>query len=144
MISLSGISAPNGFLPIFGSSAALTSGKSECSEPKVDAWTALAHVFGMSDNSLIQGASDGRLVEKTILALAGGCGPGKTICPMDAAKAVAVASGDESTWHRHLGAVRRTAVGLARDGRLVIYRKGRLVDPDDFRGVYRLGLPRCE
>ncbi len=27
-------------------------------------------------------------------------------------------------------------------GRLVIYRKGKPADPSDFRGVYRLGLPR--
>jgi hypothetical protein len=40
--------------------------------------------------------------------------------------------------------VRRTAVVLAKQGRLVIYRKGRPADPDDFRGVYRLGLPRSE
>ena len=32
--------------------------------------------------------------------------------------------------------------GLARAGRLVIYRKGKPADPDDFRGVYRIGLPR--
>jgi hypothetical protein len=37
---------------------------------------------------------------------------------------------------------RRAAVGLALGGRLVIYRKGRPVDPNDFKGVYRLGLPR--
>jgi hypothetical protein len=39
-------------------------------------------------------------------------------------------------------AVRRVAVRLALDGRLVIYRKGKPVDPNDFKGVYRLGLPR--
>ena len=88
--------------------------------------------------------ADRRLAEATILALAGGCGPGKTICPMDAAKAVAAAAGEEGAWHKHLGAVRRTAVALAGEGRLVIFRKGRPVDPDDFRGVYRLGLPRSE
>lgn len=37
--------------------------------------------------------------------------------------------------------VRRAAVKLMKDGRLVITRKGRPVDPDDFRGVYRLVLP---
>ena len=37
--------------------------------------------------------------------------------------------------------IRRVAVQLMRDGRLVITRKGRPVDPDDFRGVYRLRLP---
>ena len=31
---------------------------------------------------------------------------------------------------------------LAQAGRLVIYRKGKPADPSDFRGVYRLGLPR--
>jgi hypothetical protein len=40
--------------------------------------------------------------------------------------------------------LRRVAVRLAREGRLVITRKGRIVDPDDFRGVYRLGLPRLD
>jgi hypothetical protein len=28
-----------------------------------------------------------------------------------------------------------------KEGRLVILRKGRPVDPDEFRGVYRLRLP---
>ena len=37
--------------------------------------------------------------------------------------------------------VRRAAVRLMKAGRIVILRKGRPVDPDDFRGVYRLGLP---
>jgi hypothetical protein len=38
--------------------------------------------------------------------------------------------------------VRRVAVRLAHEGRVVIYRKGKPVNPDDFRGVYRIGLPR--
>jgi Protein of unknown function (DUF3253) len=33
-------------------------------------------------------------------------------------------------------------VKLALDGRLVIYRKGKPADPNDFKGVYRLCLPR--
>lgn len=45
-------------------------------------------------------------------------------------------------WHALLMPIRRAAVKLALDGRLVIYRKGKPVDPSDFRGVYRLGLPR--
>jgi hypothetical protein len=32
-------------------------------------------------------------------------------------------------------------VALAQAGRLTIYRKGKPVDPADFKGVYRLGLP---
>jgi hypothetical protein len=48
-------------------------------------------------------------------------------------------SGD---WHALLLPIRRAAVSLAQAGRLVIYRKGKPADPNDFRGVYRLGLPR--
>jgi hypothetical protein len=45
-------------------------------------------------------------------------------------------------WHGLLVPIRRTAVALAKAGRLVIYRKGKPADPGDFRGVYRIGLPR--
>jgi hypothetical protein len=81
----------------------------------------------------------------TILALCVAAGPGKTICPTDAAKAFASQRGeDDLGWRSHLQTVRSSAVALARQGRIVIYRKGKPVDPDDFRGVYRLGLPRGE
>ena len=40
--------------------------------------------------------------------------------------------------------IRRTAVRLMKEGKVVITRKGRPVDPDDFRGVYRLKLPEGE
>lgn len=84
-------------------------------------------------------------LEDTILELCIACGPGKTIDPGEAAKAFAQARGeDELAWRRWLAHVRTAAVGLARQGRLVIYRKGKPADPDDFRGVYRLGLPRMD
>jgi hypothetical protein len=71
--------------------------------------------------------------------------PGKSIDPTDAAKFFArQRDEDDLAWRSHLTKVRACAVGLARQGRLVIYRKGKPVDPDDFRGVYRLGLPRGE
>jgi hypothetical protein len=41
-----------------------------------------------------------------------------------------------------MGPVRRVAVRLMKEGRVVILRKGKLVDPDDFRGVYRIALPK--
>ena len=70
---------------------------------------------------------------------------GATISPIDAAKAFADARGeDELGWRSHLTAVRRAAVRLALEGRLVIYRKGKMADPNDFRGVYRLGAPSQE
>jgi hypothetical protein len=55
---------------------------------------------------------------------------------------IAHAIAPEGDWHGLLMPIRRAAVGLAQTGRLVIYRKGKPADPDDFRGVYRLGLPR--
>jgi hypothetical protein len=84
-------------------------------------------------------------IEDAILALCAARGPEKTICPTDAAKAFAQSRGeDDLGWRNWLAHVRTAAVGLARQGRLVIYRKGKPVDPDDFRGVYRLGLPRSD
>ena len=62
----------------------------------------------------------------------------KTLSPPEIAHAIA---GDDD-WHGLLVPIRRSAIGLAKTGRLIIYRKGKPVDPDDFRGVYRLGLPR--
>jgi hypothetical protein len=55
---------------------------------------------------------------------------------------IAHAIAPEGDWHALLMPIRRTAVALAQAGRLVIYRKGKPADPGDFRGVYRLGLPR--
>jgi len=48
----------------------------------------------------------------------------------------------DGDWHGLLMPIRRAAVALAQTGRIVIYRKGKPADPNDFRGVYRLGLPR--
>jgi hypothetical protein len=82
---------------------------------------------------------------ETILALCADAGPGKSIDPTEAAKFFGrQRDEDDLAWRSHLTKVRACAVGLARQGRLVIYRKGKPVDPDDFRGVYRLGLPRGE
>jgi Protein of unknown function (DUF3253) len=84
-------------------------------------------------------------LEETILDLCGAIGAHKTICPTDAAQAHARRRGeDELGWRSHLGEVRRAAVRLAEAGRLIIYRKGKPADPADFRGVYRLGLPRAD
>lgn len=55
---------------------------------------------------------------------------------------IAHAISPEGDWHGLLMPIRRAAVALALAGRLVIYRKGKPADPEDFRGVYRLGLPR--
>jgi hypothetical protein len=63
---------------------------------------------------------------------------GKTLSAPEIAHAVT----NDGDWHALLMPIRRAAVSLALAGRLIIYRKGKIADPNDFRGVYRLGLPR--
>jgi hypothetical protein len=75
-------------------------------------------------------------VEAAIFDLLAKVAPGKSISPEEVARAV-----DAEGWRRLLGHVRAVAVGLARQGRLVITRHGKPADPDDFKGVYRLRLP---
>lgn len=63
---------------------------------------------------------------------------GKTLSAPELAQKIA----HDADWHDLLVPIRREAIALALAGRLVIYRKGKPADPNDFRGVYRLGLPR--
>ena len=67
---------------------------------------------------------------------------GRRINPMVVAKHFAEGrKGDDAsagTWARE---VRNAAIGLARAEKIIIYRKGEPADPEDFRGIYRLGLP---
>lgn len=74
--------------------------------------------------------------EDAILAAIDARGPGKTICPTDAAKVL-----DAENWRARLHQIRAAGVHLARTGAIAIYRKGKPVDPDGFKGVYRLGRP---
>lgn len=74
-----------------------------------------------------------------MLALVTERGAGKTVDPTEVARAI---GGDHPDgWGPLMQPVRKTAVRLMKEGRLVILRKGRPVDPDDFRGIYRLTLP---
>jgi hypothetical protein len=82
--------------------------------------------------------TDDELIE-AILRLAAERGDERTLGPMDVARAL---GGDHPDgWGPLMQPIRRVAVQLMKGGRLVITRKGRPVDPDDFRGVYRLRLP---
>jgi hypothetical protein len=81
-------------------------------------------------------------LEAAILRLAAERGAGRTICPSEAARAI---GGDHPDgWGPLMQPIRRIAVRLMKEGRIIITRKGRPVDPDDFRGVYRLSLPNSE
>ena len=75
-------------------------------------------------------------IETVILDLLAPLAPGKSISPEEAARAA-----DPEGWRRTLPKVRAVAIGMARDGRLVITRHGKPADPNQFKGVYRLRLP---
>ncbi len=77
-------------------------------------------------------------IEETIRRLLAAAGEDRTLSPTDVARALA----PDPEWPALLPKLRRTAVAMALAGRLVIYRKGKPVDPTDFKGVWRMGLPR--
>ncbi len=84
-------------------------------------------------------------LEALIMRLCHEKGVGGVISPMVVAKHFAEGrKGDDAkagTWARE---VRNAAIGLARTGTIVIYRKGEPADPEKFRGIYRLGLPGAD
>ncbi len=76
-------------------------------------------------------------IEETMLALVAARYPGRTICPSEVARAIA---GDHpDAWGKMMQPVRKAAIRLMKQGRVVILRKGKPVDPDAFKGVYRIG-----
>ena len=83
-------------------------------------------------------APDITAIEATIHRLLAGHETERTLAPTELAQALS----PDTDWHHVLPLVRKAAVDLALAGRLVIYRKGRPVDPKDFKGVWRMGLPR--
>ncbi|HTQ70840.1 MAG TPA: DUF3253 domain-containing protein [Acidocella sp.] len=81
--------------------------------------------------------------EQAILDMLAARGEHKSICPTDAAKALAGNPPDES-WRRSLAPVKLAAQRLARAGQIEILRKGKPVDPEALHGVIRLRLKRQE
>ena len=75
-------------------------------------------------------------IPDAILAHLAEAGPGKSIDPMNVAKAL-----QPEGWQRLLPRIRTDAVQMARQGLIVILRHNKPADPDDFRGVWRMRLP---
>ena len=92
----------------------------------------------MENQTLIR--PDSREIEAALLRLVAQRGPGKTLDPAEVARAL---GGDHPDgWGPLMQPIRRVAVALAEQGRIVILRKGRPADPRDFKGVYRLTASR--
>lgn len=72
-------------------------------------------------------------------------GERKSAAPRDVAEKLAAAHrrpGDgRDAWRRYMNSVKQQAVGLARRGQIEIVRKGKVVDPNDFKGIVRYRLP---
>jgi hypothetical protein len=64
---------------------------------------------------------------------------GKSIEPAEVAKAL-----QPEQWQRMMPKVRGMALGLMRQGRLTITKKGKPVDPNGFKGVIRLRYPTAD
>jgi hypothetical protein len=74
-------------------------------------------------------------VDTAILALVKARGAGKSISPAEVAQSL-----DAEHWRGRLGAVKASATRLALAGAVNVLRKGKPVDPSDFKGVYRISL----
>jgi len=71
---------------------------------------------------------------------------GKEVSPNTIAQTIARDRAKDTSpsdlWLKFMTAVRQQAIHLARKGRIEIVRKGKAVDPNDFKGLYKLRLPR--
>lgn len=80
-----------------------------------------------------------QLVEETIFELLSQVREGESISPNDVAKAI-----DRAGWQRELPKVRAVIIGLARQDKLQVVRKGKPIEPEGIKGIYRVRLPVAE
>jgi Protein of unknown function (DUF3253) len=74
-----------------------------------------------------------RALESAILELLSRRGPGKTICPSEAARLV-----DSGGWEQLMEGARDAARRLVAQGAIVITQRGKVVDPVRAKGAIRL------
>lgn len=77
-------------------------------------------------------------LEQSILDLLDQRAPGATICPSEAARAVAAASEDGTPWRELMDLARAAARRLADEGVIEVTQGGQPVDPAAARGPIRL------
>lgn len=80
--------------------------------------------------------NDREQIEQTILDLVHKRGPGKSICPSEAARQLS-----PENWRPLMEDVRNVAAKLAQAGKLVILQKGEVVSLQASKGPIRLALP---
>ena len=77
---------------------------------------------------------------EAILALLAERRPGASICPSEAARALA--GDDPADWRPRMAAVREAAAALADEGLVEVTQRGHLVDGRTARGPVRMRLVR--
>jgi hypothetical protein len=80
-------------------------------------------------------ADTDRALESAILELLSRRGPGKTICPSDAARLLKPIG-----WQELMEPIRAAARRLVAEGRIVITQRGKIVDPAHVKGPIRLKI----
>ncbi len=75
-------------------------------------------------------------IERTITGLLDRRAEGRTICPSEAARALA------EDWRPLMQPVRDVAFAMVDEGRLEVTQKGEVVDPRTARGAIRLRFPQ--
>jgi hypothetical protein len=78
-------------------------------------------------------------IEGAILRLLEERGEGKTICPSEAARAVA-GSEEKTEWEPLMSAVRAAAGRMVEEGKIVVTQKGKVVDGATAKGAIRFRL----
>lgn len=81
-------------------------------------------------------------IQDVIMTFAIERGALKTFCPSEVARHIA--GNHPDSWGALMIPIRRVAVDMMKKGQLLILRKGEIVDPDHFKGVYRLACPHQE
>lgn len=82
---------------------------------------------------------DAAALEAALLAAVEAAGPSVGVQPDAVARGLGGPHPDG--WGPLMQPLRHAAVRLARQGRLVLLRKGRPVEPDELKGLYRVALP---
>jgi hypothetical protein len=75
-------------------------------------------------------------LQQAILELLDRRGPGKTICPSEAARLV-----HPEAWEQHMEDAREAARRLVARGEIVMTQRGKVVDPVRAKGAIRLRRP---
>jgi len=74
-------------------------------------------------------------ITQVILQTAYERGVSKSTCPSEIARELF-----PGNWRKHMGEIRDAAISLHKSGEVLLMQKGRIIDPDDFKGPIRIRI----